>query len=88
MYKIKTKSSEREVKYMKNKVNVKKIAKWAGASCCAVGIVALSGLIASGAAVGAVVEGFKAAKETIGAVLKKEELATDEIVLKEVTEDI
>ena len=56
---------------MKNKVNVKKIAKWAGASCCAVGIVALSGLIASGAAVGAVVEGFKVAKETIGGCFKE-----------------
>ena len=69
---------------MKNKVNGKRIAKWAGASCCAVGIVALSSLIASKAAVGAVVEGFKAAKETIGAVFKKEELATNEIVLKAV----
>ena len=48
-----------------------KKAKWAGASCCAVGIVALSGLIASGAAVGAVVEGFKVAKETIGGCFKE-----------------
>ena len=69
MYKIKTRLSESEVKHMKNKVNVKRIAKWAGASCCAVGIVALSGLIASKAAAGAVVEGLKAAKETMGAVL-------------------
>ena len=48
-------------------MNGKKIAKCAGAACAATGVVALSSLVASGAAVGAVVEGFKSA----GSIMKR-----------------
>lgn len=46
-------------------IRKKSMFKIAGAACAATGIVALSGLIASGAAVGAVVEMFKSAAETM-----------------------
>lgn len=48
-------------------MNRKKIAKCAGAACAATGVVALSSLVASGAAVGAIVEGFKSA----GSIMKR-----------------
>ena len=54
------------------KISVKKTAKVAGAVCAATGIVALSALVASGAAVGAVVEGFKSAKDTMKKMLADE----------------
>lgn len=53
-------------------MNMKKIAKITGAVCAATGIVALGSLVASGAAVLAVKEGFKAAKDTFGKILKDE----------------
>lgn len=63
-------------------ISVKKAAKVAGAVCAATGIVALSALVASGAAVGAVVEGFKTANSTAKKLLadeaKKETPAADE----------
>ena len=46
------------------KVRTKKVMKVAGAVCAATGIVAVSALVASGAAIGAVVEGFKSARNT------------------------
>lgn len=54
------------------KISVKKTAKVAGAVCTATGIVALSALVASGAAVGAVVEGFKSAKDAMKKMLADE----------------
>lgn len=54
------------------KVNVKSAAKVAGATCAATGIVALSALVASGAAVGAVIEGFRAAGDTMKKLLADE----------------
>ena len=61
----------------------KKIAKCAGAACAATGVVALSSLVASGAAVGAVVEGFKSAGSIMKRMLEDEpkaEQKTDPIV--------
>lgn len=54
-------------------INGKKVMKVIGAACLATGVVALSAVIASGAAVGAVAGGFKAAKNTMQKILKKEE---------------
>lgn len=54
-------------------INGKKVMKVIGAACLATGVVALSAVIASGAAVGAVAGGFKAAKSTMQKILKKEE---------------
>ena len=53
-------------------MNRKKIAKCAGAACAATGVVALSSLVASGAAVGAVVEGFKSAGSIMKRILEEE----------------
>lgn len=53
-------------------INMKKIAKFTGAACAATGVVVLSGLVASGAAVGAVVQGFKAAASTMKKMLEDE----------------
>ena len=54
------------------KINAKNVTKVAGAACAATGIVALSALVASGAAVGAVVEGFKTAGDTMKKLLSNE----------------
>lgn len=54
-------------------VTGKKVAKVLGAACLATGVAALSAVIASGAAVGAVAEGFRSAKNTMQKILKKEE---------------
>ena len=51
----------------------KKVVKDLGAVCLATGVVALSAVVASGAAVGAVVEGFKSAKNTMQKILKDDE---------------
>lgn len=51
------------------KISIKKAARIAGAACAAAGVVALSGLVASGAAAGAAVKGFQAAKETMEKIL-------------------
>ena len=63
------------------KVNVKSAAKVAGATWAATGIVALSALVASGAAVGAIIEGFISAKNTMKKLLADEtgkEILVDE----------
>lgn len=54
------------------KMSAKNVTKVAGAACAATGIVALSALVASGAAVGAVVEGFKTAGDTMKKLLSDE----------------
>ena len=54
------------------KISMKKTAKVAGAVCAATGIVALSALVASGAAVGAIVEGFISAKDAMKKILADE----------------
>lgn len=54
------------------KINVENVTKVAGATCAATGIVALSALVASGAAVGAVVGGFKTAGDTMKKMLSDE----------------
>lgn len=64
----------------------KKVAKVVGAVCLATGVVALSAVIASGAAVGAVAEGFRTAKNTAQRILKKEEAVTEnsaEVILNQ-----
>ena len=66
----------------------KKAVKIAGAACLAAGLVALSAVIASGAAVGAVAEGFRSAKNAMCKALKKEEIgAGDEALMPEAKED-
>lgn len=60
-------------------INMKKTGKYVGAACAATGVVVLSGLVASGAAVGAVVEGFKSAGATMRKMLKEEPQADTEI---------
>lgn len=54
-------------------VLAKKAAKYAGAFAVGTGVFALSALVASGAAVGAVAEGFKAAGSAAKKVLKEAE---------------
>lgn len=61
-------------------VSMKKVLKVAGAACAATGVVALSGLVASGAAVGAVVEGFKSAADTMKRMLSDEPKAEPDTV--------
>lgn len=56
----------------------KKAVKILGAAALATGVVALSAVVASGAAVGAVAEGFRTAKNTMQRILKKEENVTAE----------
>lgn len=58
----------------------KKAIKILGAACLATGVVALSAVVASGAAVGAVAEGFRTAKNTMQRILSKEEPARAEPV--------
>lgn len=57
-----------------------KAVKVSGAVFIATGVVALSSLVASGAAVGAVVEGFKSAKDTMKKILKEKEKSNEIIV--------
>lgn len=61
-------------------INMKKICKVAGATCAATGVVAVSALVASGAAVGAVAAGFKAAGNTMKDILKEHESDSTEMV--------
>lgn len=56
-----------------NKSVVKKSLKVAGAFAAATGVVALSALVASGAAVGAIAEGFKEAGKVVKKSLDKTE---------------
>ncbi len=61
----------------------KKVLKVLGATCLATGVVAVSAVVASGAAVGAVVEGFKSAKITMQEILKKDEnMEVDEVLVE------
>lgn len=55
----------------------KKSLKVAGAFAAATGVVALSAVVASGAAVGAMVEGFKSAGDTMKNVLAKNETESE-----------
>ena len=63
-------------------ISGKKVVKVLGAACLATGVVALSAVVASGAAVGAVVEGFKSAKNTMQKILKNDENVTADGVLE------
>lgn len=63
----------------------KKVVKVLGAACLATGVVALSAVVASGAAVGAVVEGFRSAKNTMQKILQKDEtVAADEVLAESI----
>ncbi|MBO5070230.1 MAG: hypothetical protein J6C37_07700 [Roseburia sp.] len=68
-------------------INMKKIGKYVGAACAATGVVALSGLVASGAAVGAVVEGFRSAAVTVKKMLKEEPQADVECEVEKEAEE-
>ena len=50
----------------------KRVLKIAGAACFATGVVVISAVVASGAAVGAVAEGFRSARNTMRRILKDE----------------
>lgn len=65
----------------------KKAVKVLGIACLATGIVALSAVIASGAAVGAVAEGFRSAKNTARKVWKKEETIEDNAIEEKMAEE-
>lgn len=73
---------------MDKRIVCKKTGKVLGAVAAATGIVAIGAVVASGAAVGAMVEGFKAAGKTVKDVLaeqtKKDIKATEEDVVEEV----
>lgn len=62
----------------------KKAVKVLGIACLATGVVALSAVIASGAAVGAVAEGFRSAKNIARKVWKKEETIEDNAIEEKV----
>lgn len=59
------------------KITGKQVMKAVGAVCLATGVVALSAVVASGAAIGAVAEGFKSAKNTMQNILKKDEAVAE-----------
>jgi len=61
----------------------KKAVKFLGAACLATGVVVLSAVAASGAAVGAVVQGFRSAKDTMRKILKSDDAVAAEEVLAE-----
>ena len=65
----------------------KKAVRVLGAVCMATGVVAISAVVASGAAVGAVIEGFKSAKNTMQKILEKDETVVDESSAKSMDED-
>lgn len=71
-------------------IDVAKIAKTslkvAGAACVATGVVVVSAVVASGAAVGSVAEGFVQAKKAVTDIFKKEEKYTP-IVAESVEEN-
>ena len=73
---------------MNKRIVCKKTGKVLGAVAAATGIVAIGAVVASGAAVGAMIEGFKAAGKTVKDVLaeqtEKDTKATEEDVLEEV----
>lgn len=55
----------------KVQISGKGIAKVVGVTCLATGVIALSALVASGAAVRGVVEGLKTAKRMVKGALEK-----------------
>lgn len=61
-------------------IDVAKIAKTslkvAGAACVATGVVVVGAIVASGAAVGSIAEGFKQAKRAVADIFKKDEKYT------------
>lgn len=61
-------------------IDVAKIAKTslkvAGAACVATGVVVVSAIVASGAAVGSIAEGFKQAKKAVSDIWGKDEKCT------------
>ena len=61
----------------------KKAVKVLGAACLATGVVALSAVVASGAAVGTVADGFKSAKNIMRKMLKNDENETKNIEIGE-----
>ena len=69
-------------------VRGKKVVKVLGAVCLATGVVALGAVVASGAAVGAVVEGFKSAKDTMQKILKNDEIAAADEIMAESTDEV
>lgn len=69
-------------------VRGKKVVKVLGAACLATGVVALSAVVASGAAAGAVVEGFKSARNTMQKILKNDEIAAADEIMAESTDEV
>lgn len=69
-------------------VRGKKVVKVLGAVCLATGVVALSAVVASGAAAGAVVEGFKSARNTMQKILKNDEIAAADEIMAESTDEV
>ena len=65
----------------------KKVVKVLGAACLATGVVALSAVVASGAAVGAVAEGFRSAKNTMQKILKGDGTVAEDEALAESTDE-
>ena len=65
-------------------VNVKAVGKTAlkvaGAACIGTGLVVAGAIIASGAAVSSIAEGFVMARKAVADILKKEEDTADEVV--------
>ena len=59
----------------------KKVVMVLGATCLATGVVALSAIVASGAAVGAVAEGVRSAKNTMQKILKGDGTVAEDEVL-------
>ena len=70
---------------MNKRIVCKKTGKVLGAVAAATGIVALGAVVASGAAVGAMVEGFKAAGKTVKKALDEQDI---ELTEAEVVEDM
>lgn len=59
----------------KIQISGKNITKVVGATCLATGVIALSSLVASGAAVAAVAEGLKTAKNMVKSVVESDDTA-------------
>lgn len=70
---------------MNKRIVCKKTGKVLGAVAAATGIVAIGAVVASGAAVGAMVEGFKAAGKTVKKALDEQDI---ELTEAEVVEDM
>lgn len=70
---------------MNKRIVCKKTGKVLGAVAAATGIVAIGAVVASGAAVGAMVEGFKAAGKAVKDVLAEKDV---EVVANETVEEV